>query len=357
MAPRGPGWPARGGMTLGIQGGRTMGETARQVVFPAKDVVEIEEVELREPGEGRVLIEMKSTLISTGTELAYLQGITAQIQAGTHKYPIVPGYSSAGEVVAVGPGVTSVKVGDRVCGSAKHATRIVVPEDAAVPIPDGVSFEEATFSTLSCVGMHGLRLSDPKLGEVIVVLGMGIVGQLALQFAALTGPRLLVAVDVSNERLAMIKGMGADVAINPTETDALAALKELTKGELADVVLDATGAPKGFNTALELAGNRGRIVAVGSTRGLVPNVDVYTHIHCKGLIIIGAHAGTHPLAETPYNKWTRPRNRLLALELMAKGKVHTKPMITHRFPFDDAKKAFQLLVEDRTRAVGVILEY
>ena len=334
-----------------------MGETARQVVFPAKDQVAIEEVEVGEPREGRVLVEMKSTLISTGTELAYLQGITAQIQAGTHKYPIVPGYSSAGEVVAIGPGVTDVKVGDRVCGSAKHATRIEVPAQMAFPIPDGVSYEEATFSTLSCVSLHGLRLSEPKLGEVIVVLGMGIVGQLALQFSALTGPRMLVAVDVSNERLAMIDGMGADATINPKETDAVERLKELTGGAMADVVLDTTGAPAGFTSALELAGQRGRIVAVGSTRGVVPEVDVYTHIHCKGLIIIGAHAGTHPQVATPYNMWTRPRNRVLALELMARGKVDTKPMITHRFPFDEAPDAFNLLVEDRTKAVGVVLEY
>jgi len=334
-----------------------MGETARRVVFPAKDQVEIEEFELREPGEGEVLIGMKKTLISTGTELAYLQGITAQIQAGTHKYPIVPGYSSAGEVLAVGPGVTDVKVGDRVCGSAKHATRIVVPARTAFRIPDGVSFEEATFSTLSCVSINGLRLARPELGEVIVVMGMGIVGQLALQFARLCGPRLLVAVEVSEERLGMIEGMGADATINPAATDAAARLKELTDGEMADVVLDATGSAKAFNTALELGGERGRIVAVGSTRGVVPEVDVYTHIHCKGLIVIGAHAGTHPRTETPYNKWTRPRNRRLALDLMARGQVGTKPMITHRFPFDEAVQAFQLLVDDRSKAVGVVLEY
>ena len=334
-----------------------MGETARRVVFPARDVVDIEEFELREPGEGEVLIGMKKTLISTGTELAYLQGITAQIQAGTHKYPIVSGYSSAGEVLAVGPGVTDVKVGDRVCGSATHSTRIVAPARTAFRIPDGVSFEESTFSTLSAVSMNGLRLARPELGEVVVVMGMGIVGQLALQFARLCGPRLLVAVEVSEERLAMIEGMGADATINPAATDAAARLKELTDGEMADVVLDATGSSKAFNTALEMGGERGRVVAVGSTRGVVPEVDVYTQIHCKGLIVIGAHAGTHPRTETPYNKWTRPRNRRLALDLMARGQVATKPMITHRFPFEEAVQAFQLLVDDRSKAVGVVLEY
>ncbi len=334
-----------------------MGQSDRRVVFVEKNVVEIEEFEVGEPKEDEVLIGMQATLISTGTELAYLQGITAQIQAGTHKYPIVPGYSSAGEVLAVGSGVTDLKVGDRVCGSAKHATRIVVPARTAFRIPDGASFEESTFSTLSAVGMHGLRLAKPELGEVVVVMGMGIVGQLSLQFARLCGPRLLVAMDVSAERLAMSEGLGADATINPAETDAAECLKELTGGEMAHIVLDTTGAPSAFVTALELGGARGRIVAVGSTRGVVPEVDVYTQIHCKGLVILGAHAGTHPQRETPYNKWTRPRNRRLALDLMASGKVKTKPMITHRFPFDDAVQAFQLLVDDRTKAVGVILEY
>lgn len=334
-----------------------MSQRARRVVFVEKNVVEIEEFEVGEPKENEVLIGMQATLISTGTELAYLQGITAQIQAGTHKYPIVPGYSSAGEVLAVGPGVTELEVGDRVCGSAKHATRIVVPARSAFRIPEGVSFEESTFSTLSAVGMNGLRLAKPELGEVVVIMGMGIVGQLALQFARLCGPSLLVALDVSAERLAMIEGMGADATINPAETDAAERLKGLTGGEMADIVLDATGAPNAFPTALELGGVRGRIVVVGSTRGVVPEVDVYTQIHCKGLIILGAHAATHPQSETPYNKWTRPRNRRLALDLMAGGKVQTKPMITHRLPFDDAVQAFQMLVEDRTKAVGVILEY
>jgi len=220
-----------------------------------------------------------------------------------------------------------------------------------------VSYEDSTFSTLGLVSMNGLRLAQPQLGEVVVVMGMGIVGQLALQFARLTGPRLLVAVDVSNERLAMIEGMGADAKINPAETDAAAALKDLTNGEMADVVLDATGSNRAFNTALEMGGERARVVAVGSTRGLVPEVDVYTHIHCKGLIVIGAHAGTSPQHATPYNKWTRERNRLLTLQLMAEGKVNAAPMVTHRFPFDDAVQGFELLVKDRTKAVGVIIEY
>ena len=171
-----------------------MAQSARRVTFPKKDAVEIEEFEVGEPGEGEVLIEMGATLISTGTELAYLQGITRQIRDGKHEYPIVPGYSSAGTVVAVGPGVKDFKEGDRVHGAAKHATSIVSRRQEVFPLPDNVSFEEATFGTLSAVGMNGLRLSDPRLGEVIVVMGMGIVGQLSLQFAALTGPILLLFV-------------------------------------------------------------------------------------------------------------------------------------------------------------------
>jgi len=311
-----------------------MAQTARRVVFPERNVVKIEELDPGEPGEGPVLVETEAKLIRTGTELAY-----------------------SGRVVAVGPGVTDFKAGDRVYGSTPHATRMVCRQQDCYPIPENVEFEEATFSSLAAVSMNGLRLGGPQLGEVIVVMGMGIVGQLGLQLAALTGPRLLVAMDLSDRRLEMASALGADETINPASCDPVERLRELTGGEMADLVLDATGAPQAFPLAMELGGPRARVVLVGSTRGEVKEVDVYTQIHCKGLVIIGAHAATHPAAETPYNKWTRPRNRQLAIELVSRGRLKVKPMITHRFPFDRAVEAFDLLVKDRTQAIGVILEY
>ncbi len=334
-----------------------MAETGRRVVFPRKNAVEIEKFEVPELKDGQVLVETRASLISTGTELAYLQGITKPIQMGEHKYPIVPGYSAAGVITAVGKGVTNLKKGDRVCGGNRHGTRLIVEAAEAVRLPDNVSFEEATFHALGATSMNGIRLSRLVLGETVVVFGMGIVGQLALQIAKAAGAAKLIGVDLSDKRLEMAKRVGATVTAKPDEAALEALVKDLTGGEMAEVVVEATGNPKVFPLALKLAAQLGRVIALGSPRGNTPELDLYTELHCRGIQLIGAHAAMHPLVATPYNRWTRPRNRELFLDLISRGQLQTKPMITHRMPFAKAVDGYDLLVKDRTQAVGVILEY
>ena len=334
-----------------------MAERARQTVFPRKDAVEIEEFDVPELKDDQVLVKTCATLISTGTELAYMMGITKQIQMGQHKYPIRSGYSAAGTVLATGKAVTEVKEGDRVCTAGRHATLHIADRRDVLRIPDGVSFEESTFHTLGATAKNGVRISRVVLGESAVVFGMGIVGQLALQILRAAGAQTLVAVDLSDKRLEMAKEIGATAVANPARTDLVALVKELTGGEMAEVVIEATGNPKVFPVSLQVAATLGRIVALGSPRGDTPPLDLYTDLHCRGLQLLGAHAAMHPQTASPHNKWTRVRNRQLFLDLVDKGRIRTAPMITHRFPFDRAVEAFQLLVEDRTQAVGVILEF
>lgn len=334
-----------------------MAERARQTVFPRKGEVEIEEFDVPELQDEQVLIQTCATLISTGTELAYMLGITKQIEAGQHKYPIRSGYSAAGTVLATGKAVTDLKEGDRVCTAGRHATLHIAGRRDTVRIPDGISFEESTFHTLGATAMNGVRIGRIVLGESAVVFGAGIVGLLALQILRAAGAQELICVDLSDERLKMAEELGATAIANPAETDLLAFVKEVTDGELAEVVIDATGNPKVMVPALQVAATLGRIVVLGSPRGDSPPLDLYSDLHCRGLQVLGAHAAMHPQTASPHNKWTRVRNRQLFLDLVRKGQIQTAPMITHRFPFDQAVEAFHMLVEDRTQAVGVILEF
>jgi threonine dehydrogenase-like Zn-dependent dehydrogenase len=123
---------------------------------------------------------------------------------------------------------------------------------------------------------------------------------------------------------------------------------------MADLIIEATGSPATFPTALKLARDRGRIVALGSPRGNVQDLDLYTELHCKGLMLLGAHNATHPQVETPYNKWTRERDTRLALELIRRKRLPAARMITHRVPFDKAADGYRMLVADRTQALGVL---
>ena len=326
----------------------------KRIVFVKKGVVDFEEFELGEPQENEVLVAVKAQLLNAGTELAYLAGITKAIEDGEMTYPIRPGGSNAGEVIQVGKGVTDLKAGDRVLGTGRHAARAVFRRDALLRIPEGLSFEEAAFADLCCVGMQGIRIGRPELGEVVVVIGAGIIGALALQFARICGAGMVVAVDLSPMRLKMARELGADEAINPSETDVLDAVRRLTDGEMADLIIEATGSPRTFPMALKLARERGRIVALGSPRGNVPELDLYTELHSKGLMLLGAHNMTHTNVETPYNKWTNRRDARLALELIRKKKLPAAQMITHRFPIGKATDAYRMLVADRTQALGVI---
>ena len=208
----------------------------KRIVFVKKGVVDFEEFELGEPQENEVLVAVKAQLLNAGTELAYLAGITKAIEDGEMTYPIRPGGSNAGEVIQVGKGVTDLKAGDRVLGTGRHAARAVFRRDALLRIPEGLSFEEAAFADLCCVGMQGIRIGRPELGEVVVVIGAGIIGALALQFARICGAGMVVAVDLSPMRLKMARELGADEAINPSETDVLDAVRRLTDGEMAPVL-------------------------------------------------------------------------------------------------------------------------
>jgi L-iditol 2-dehydrogenase len=260
-------------------------------------------------------------------------------------------------VLATGKGVTDLKKGDRVCVGTRHATRLTADRREVVRIPDNVSFEESTFHTLGATAVNGVRIGRVILGETAVVFGMGIVGQLALQISKVAGAQTLVAVDLSERRLEMAKRIGATATSNGAEKELLALVKEVTRGDMAEVVFEATGNPKVFPVALKLAAPLGRIVALGSPRGDTPPLDLYTELHCRGLQLLGAHAAMHPAVASPHNKWSRTRNRELFLDLVSTGQIKTAPMITHRLPFAKAVEAFQLLVKDRTQAVGVILEY
>jgi NADPH:quinone reductase-like Zn-dependent oxidoreductase len=156
-----------------------MGALDKRVVFVRKGVVDLEKFELGEPKDDEVLVDIKAQLMNTGTELANLAGITHAIEVGEVRYPIRPGGSGAGVIVAVGRGVTDLRVGDRVLGGGQHATRAICRREAVRRIPESLSFEEATFAGLSTVGIQGIRIGQPQLGEVVVVIGAGIIGALA----------------------------------------------------------------------------------------------------------------------------------------------------------------------------------
>ncbi|MBS7634345.1 zinc-binding dehydrogenase [Candidatus Bathyarchaeota archaeon] len=330
-----------------------------RIVFPKPMKVEVEKFQVGKPKEKEVLIETEAALISTGTELTALTGDFPKPSAWSNyiKYPFVPGYSSIGRIVEVGYEVKDFNVGDIVAATSPHATHAVVRADQLVKVPENVNVESACFHTIAAGVMNSVRLAKVSLGDAVVVVGLGLLGQLTVLFSRMAGAHPIVAIDIAEERLKISKASGATHIIRADDwNDVRKNIRIITKGRMADKVFEVTGNPNVITEAITLTKILGRFVVLSSPRGRT-NIDFHDEVNRPSRIIIGTHFTSQPELETPYNPWTRKRNTELFFDLLSAGCLTIEHLITHRYIWREAEKAYNMLLEDRTRALGVILKF
>jgi len=332
----------------------------QRIVFPAARQVElVSEGPPSAPEPGQVLVATRRSLISIGTELALLEGRPWKNPGGRTLpvYPHTAGYSNAGVIVAVGEGVSPWQPGDRIASGAPHtAYPLLRAADWAIPIPPEVSDEEATFCTLATTVLNGFRIGTPQLGEDAVVIGLGLLGQLLVQYLRLAGCRTIIAVDLAPARLAVAQRVGAATHyLNPAQEDVTAVVHRLTAGRGADVVYEATGRTETYNLAFALARFHGRVVGLGSPRQ--PATVDMQQMHIKALRVLGAIVSAHPPEDSRDNRWSRRANGQLVMDMLAAKQLHVRDLITHRFPASEAPAVYRQLLEQREAYVGVILEW
>jgi predicted dehydrogenase/threonine dehydrogenase-like Zn-dependent dehydrogenase len=281
--------------------------------------------------------------------------------------PMALGYSSAGTIIALGEGVSGLSIGQRVAcaggGYAVHAEIVAVPKILVTPIPDEVDFDSAAFATLGAVALHGFRLSQAQLGEVVAVIGLGLLGLLSVAIAQAAGCRVL-GVDLDPGRVALAHAMGAQAALRK---DAEEAAATISHGRGCDAVLIC--ADSSTSDPVELAGviarDRARVVAVGAVGLNLPRKVYYE----KELTFINSRSygpgrydpayeeggQDYPLG---YVRWTEGRNLEAFVELMAAGKIPIQKLISHRFDIDQATQAYALITAKQSEPfLGVILHY
>lgn len=337
---------------------------AQRIIFPEIRRAAWEEVALPPAdrlGPDEVLVRATCTLVSAGTEIAIYSGshIGYTIPGSTYpRLPHRPGYAFAGTVEAIGPAVTAFRPGDRVGGSVGHAGWSVVNAARAllVPLPDGVSSEQACLARLATIAMQGVRLAGLRLGERVAVFGQGLIGQFARQLAALDGAATTFAVDLVDARLEVARRHGATHVVNPRREDVAAAVQAATTGHGVDVAIEATGNPAVITQALGVAADLGRVILLGSPRGRV-EIDPYSDIHRRGVSLIGAHMRTTASAANVYHRWTVPEHYRLALELIRQGRLRTEGLVTHRVPAEEALSVFEALTERPQEHLGVLIEW
>ncbi|MCU1411478.1 MAG: 2-desacetyl-2-hydroxyethyl bacteriochlorophyllide dehydrogenase [Rhodoglobus sp.] len=333
---------------------------AHRLVSPHIGEMELERFELAdELPPGSILAKAGVTMISAGTEVANYLGRTTE-RPPERTEPYYPGYSFAGEVVAVGEGVERFAPGDRITGPLPHASYSVEgrPErlERITHIPDSVDDRAAAFSQLSCIALNGVRKADIKLGERAAVVGAGLVGLLAARLAQLEGGHPVVSFDLVAERRAKALEFGMAAAIDPSSPTAEAEAEAIAPDGF-DVVIEATGAASAFVPALELAARGARVILLGSTRGTVEGFSPYTDAHKKGLSIIGAHVWTAPTHATVMDKWTEPANRRVLLSLMAEGLFDVTKLVSHDVAPSEAGAAFAGLAAHPDQYLGVEIDW
>jgi predicted dehydrogenase/threonine dehydrogenase-like Zn-dependent dehydrogenase len=285
--------------------------------------------------------------------------------------PSALGYSSAGMVVGVGEGVTDINVGDHVAcagaGYAVHAEFVCVPRLLAAKIPaeSGVSFEEAAFTTVGAVALHGVRTAEAKLGDVVAVIGLGLLGQLTVQVLKAAGCRVL-GMDIVEERAELALRLGA-AGVASSESGFRDLCSQHTAGRGVDAVLIAAETPSSgpVNLAGEVARDRGVVVAVG-TVGMEIQRKLYYEKELDFRIARSYGPGRYDTAyeqkgrDYPigYVRWTETRNMESFLQLLAEGKLDLKSLITHRFPIERAHGAYELITGRRSEpSLGVLITY
>ena len=299
-------------------------------------------------------------------EKASTDGLFTTLDAVRSKLdqPLALGYCNVGTVVAVGSGVVGFQVGDRVASNGPHAELVAVPQHLCAPIPAGVSDEAASFTVLASIGLQGIRLAQPTLGETFVVSGLGLIGMLTAQLLAAQGCRVL-GLDPDSAKCALAEQLGVAALNLSLDVDPVAWCLERTNGIGADGVLitAATSSSEPLHVAAQACRQRGRIVLVGVT-GLELRRDLFYKKELSFQVSCSYGPGRYDPAyeqqghDYPigFVRWTEQRNFQAVLHALATGALRTEPLISHRFPIEQSSEAYDLLSSPEP-SLGILLRY
>jgi len=325
------------------------------VRFDAEREVSLQTVEERDsPVPGEALVECDYSGISVGTETANLLALP---NTGG-KFPWHPGYSSSGRVLCVGEGVTNVEPGDRVLITwSGHRSHYLKPASGLVKIDEGVDQLHAAFAHIAAFPFLGVRKLRLEIGESVMVIGLGILGQFAAQIARLSGAIPVIVSDLSPKRRALALELGCDHAFSPTECDIAEKVKELTGGKGVNGIVEVTGKSVALQQALECVAELGRISLLGCTRISDTPIDFYRYVHRRGVSLIGAHTFTRAKVESRPAGWTERDDYATFFKLVAAGRLHVRPIVSEIVSPDRVPELYRRLIEEKDPPAGVAIDW
>ena len=318
------------------------------------------------PGEGEVLVESLYSGISAGTEMAFFSGsaphFTKQIDLvqrlmvdadeSYFSYPLSYGYENVGMVTEIGPGVSGISAGDIVCSYTGHVSKFVIAESNAFVLPEGMDPRYGVFMPLLGVAYKNILTAKILLGETVVIVGLGVVGQLLVQLARLCGAGQVIAIDYLDSRLETAQGCGADRMLNPVAAgDVAVAVRELTDGRGADVVFECSGSTRALHQAIRIVYPSGPVFATSFYRGEAAGLylgEEFHHFQGKIICSGGIPGDVHPRWDE--GRWQKAVNSLLP-------RLQYGSLVSHTFPLEEAQNAYELVADHPEETMKVVFSY
>jgi len=339
---------------------------ARQAVLTAPFAAAVRDAELPDPAPNQVLVRTEASVVSAGTELAVYTGTHQWLKDPTlpdWKFPFKPGYSAAGEIVAVGSAVPVWKPGDRVSYPGNHASAELLTigheRGKLWRLPSGLDFEKAAWACVARYGLGAAIRAGVTLGRSAAVLGLGVIGQFALRSLIAAGAHPVVGIDAVAMRRKAALAAGADHVIDPSSGDARDLLGKYLGRRGAELVADATGVPDAVPLAMSLACDGGQIIVVGSPRGKAKDVNFYDDLHRRYLEVTGAHGNMlfEPAHTRLAGAWDIDKAQNWLLAALTSDRLSLEGLVTHRIRAEELGDAYEGLLKKKEEYLGVLVRW
>ena len=325
----------------------------KRIIFPEIHRVSFEDFELPEPGPGQVRVRTRYSLMSIGTETIILG---RKYDPDTHfarmfSFPqLKTGVQAVGQVEQVAQDVGEFRAGDIIYMRQAHGSHQLLPASACSPVPSGIDLKSACWAGLAKTAFRAAWAGRFEPGKHILIIGAGPVGQMALRWASAAGVQTIAVADLSGNRLEHAERGGATLTFEGSIADCMDGIQAIGNGSGPPTVVDATGNPAVFQSALAAAAKYARVILLGDT-GYPSRQCLSSEVMTKGLTIQATH-DSHDR-----NGWTQRRIDALFFDLVTRDKFNLSGLITHEFSPQDCREAYALANEHRHETMGILYDW